>query len=136
VRTSELATREGFPCVKHEVFEGDVKIRELWVTDWSNVGGQGDIASALSSLSDFVSTLTSSLGSLGQGAASTIGSSIASHWRGIQGMPIVTTELEDGTPVEESVVRSVEAVTLDHGQVFDVPEDYDLEALGAASEDE
>jgi hypothetical protein len=42
----------------------------------------------------------------------------------------VTIDLENGVPVEESVVRSIEAVELDPTKVFEVPEHYDLETVG------
>jgi hypothetical protein len=130
-RTSERATREGYPCVKYEVFEEGAKIRELWVTDWSNVRGQGDIATAMRSFADFAESLTSSVSGLGGASSpSSIGSSIASWWHGIEGLPIVTTDIEDGHPVEESVVRSIEAADLDPRKVFEVPEDYTLETIG------
>jgi hypothetical protein len=129
-RTTERETRQGYPSVKYEVFEDDVKVQELWVTDWSNVQGQGDLSAAMQSFGAFTENLMSSMGGLAGDSSSSFGSSVASWWHGIDGMPVVITELENGTPVEESVVRSIEAADLDAGELFEVPDDYTLETIG------
>jgi hypothetical protein len=123
--TGEHATREGYDCVKYEVTKGGVKVRELWVTDWSNVSGQGDIAAAMTSMMGFLDQLTSVFSRFG---GNSIGSSVA-QWRGVDGMPIVTTEFEGGRAVKERVVRSIEASTIDPA-TFEAPSDYTQKTIG------
>jgi len=124
--TTERETREGYPCVKYEVFDSGTKVRELWVTDWTNVQGHAELAQAMKNLDGFTKKLTSAVGSLGgsMGAAS-----VAKWWDGIDGMPVVTTEFKNDAPVEESVVRSVEAADIER-TAFEVPADYTEKKVG------
>jgi hypothetical protein len=119
-RTSETATREGFPCVKYEVTEAGEKIRELWVTDWSNVSGQANLATAMKSMLSYLEKLTESFS--GIGGEPTISGAVA-QWSGIDGMPIVTTEFDNGVATEETVVKSIENASVARS-TFEIPEGY------------
>jgi hypothetical protein len=131
-RTSERDTREGYPCVRYQVFDGTgTKVRELWVTDWSNVRGQDDLATAMKSMSAFADRLLASLSRYG-GTGSGMQASIA-QWSEIDGLPIVTTELENGVPSEETVLRSIEEARLE-AEVFEPPQGYRPITLGDAGD--
>jgi hypothetical protein len=121
-RTSERATKEGYPCVKYEVFDATGnQVRELWVTDWSNVKGENDLATAMKSMSAFADKLLASLSRYG-GTTSGMQTSIA-QWSEIEGLPIVTTEIENGVPALETVLQSIEGATLEE-TLFEPPKDY------------
>jgi hypothetical protein len=125
--TGETAEREGYSCVKYVVFEEGEKVRELWVTDWSNVEGREEIEAAMQSLEEFTETLTQSLGAMGgDGMTST---SVSSWWDGIDGMPVVTTDFEDGVAVEENILRSIDDVNVD-AATFEVAENYKKKMIG------
>ena len=121
-RTSERATKADYPCVKYEVFDAaNTTVRELWVTEWSNVRGHRDLATAMKSMSAFAQKLLASLSRFG-GTTSGLETAIA-QWSEIDGLPIVTTEIESGTPSMETVLRSIEEAKLDEA-VFEPPEGY------------
>ncbi len=87
------------PCVKYEVFEEGVKVRELWVTDWNNVEGtrrarSGDAEHGPTSSSKLTASFGGSAGAGSQMASMRIssGGGTAST-----GMPVVTTDFENGT---------------------------------------
>ena len=127
-KTLETGTRGGYPCVKYEVLESGAKIRELWVTDWSNVEGHADLSAAIQGLSSFLERLLSALSRFG-GSTTSIASSFA-QWDEIDGLPIVTIEIEGGEPVEESTIQSITTATLDWVTTFEPPEDYTQRTLG------
>jgi hypothetical protein len=128
-RTTATDTREGYPCVKYEVYDGLEKTQELWVTDWANVQGHTELAAAMKSVMDYQARLTASLSRLGPGAASMGASSLAQWWHGIDGVPVVTTDFENGTATKESVVRSVEDQSIAPA-TFEVPEGYTEQKIG------
>jgi hypothetical protein len=128
-RTTATATREGYPCVKYEVYDGLEKTQELWVTDWNNVTGHAELHAALQSLMDYQARLTSSLGRLGGAGSSMAGASLAQWWHGIDGVPVVTTEFENGKAAKESVVRSVGDQSIAPA-TFEVPAGYTEQKLG------
>jgi hypothetical protein len=128
--TGETATREGYPCVKYEVHEDGQKIRELWVTDWSNVEGRAELEAAMESMNDFAEQLTASFGNAFGAAGSPVAASgMSSWWHGIDGMPVVTTDFENGVATEVSVVRSIETSSV-QGSTFEVPEGYTQKRIG------
>jgi hypothetical protein len=127
-RTDATATREGYPCVKYEVYDGLVKTEELWVTDWSNVNGHDELEAAVKSLQDYSAKLTASLSRFGGAKLGT--NEMSSWWHGIDGAPVVTTEFENGTAVKESVVRSVEAQSFP-AATFEVPAGYTEQKIGS-----
>ncbi|HEX2463734.1 MAG TPA: hypothetical protein VHR17_03850 [Thermoanaerobaculia bacterium] len=129
-RTAEAGTRHGYPCTRYEVFEEGVKVRELWVTDWDNVEGHAELEAAMKSMDDFLDKLTAFFGNLGGGGGSQMGTANAAlAWHGIPGMPVVTTDFENGTATEESVVKSIDASSIP-SSTFEVPEDYREEKIG------
>ena len=129
-RTDEFGTREGYPCTKYEVFKEGVKVRELWVTDWNNVAGHEELEAAMESMDEFLGKLTAAFGKLLGGDGSQLGAAtLAQWWHGIPGMPLVTTDFENGTATEESVVRSIETSSIP-SSTFEVPEDYKEKKIG------
>ncbi len=130
IRTDEFGTREGYPCTKYEVFEKGVKVRELWVTEWSNVAGHDELEAAMESMDEFLGRLTAAFGKLLGGDGSQLGAAtLTQWWHGIPGMPLVTTDFENGTATEESTVRSIETSSIP-SSTFEVPEDYKEKKIG------
>ncbi|MFQ5350723.1 MAG: hypothetical protein ACE5EG_09800, partial [Thermoanaerobaculia bacterium] len=65
-KTGDRADMNGYPCVKYEVLRGGRKIRELWVTDWSNVEGGGDVVDAFEDMAEFFGELMDAIPDFGQ----------------------------------------------------------------------
>lgn len=121
-KIGERATRNGYPCVKYEVWRADRKIRELWVTDWDNVEGGEDVVSTFEDMADFFRELMDSLPDFGQG--DNFGDPAFEHMRELGGFPVVTREFgDDGSLEAETTLRSAERRTLDPAD-FEPPSGY------------
>ena len=121
-KTSERGDKNGYPCVKYEVLRGGVKVRELWVTDWSNVEGGSDVVGAFEDMADFFSEMMDALPKFGQGES--FGDPAFEHMREIGGFPVVTREFDDDGSLEgESTLRSARRQTLDP-DAFEPPSGY------------
>ena len=124
-RTSELADRNGYPCVKYEVLIDGRLIRRLWVTDWDNIEGGDDVADVFREMAGFFRQLMESIGQaaggLFQGDA---GAGFIAELGEIDGFPVVTEELgDDGSLEKESGLRSARRRTLDPA-AFEPPSGY------------
>ena len=121
-KTGEKAVQNGYPCVKYEVLREGRKIRELWVTDWSNIEGGDDVVDAFEDMADFFSELMDSIPDFGQGGSS--GDAAFWHMKEIGGFPVVTREFDDDGSLEgESTLRSARRQTLDPA-AFEPPSGY------------
>ena len=126
-KTSERADQNGYPCVKYEVIRGGNKIRELWVTDWSNVEGGSDVVDAFEDMAAFFRKMTESFSgaagvSLGRGASS--GGGVFEHMKELGGFPVVTRDFNDDGSLEgETALRSAKRQTIDP-DAFEPPSGY------------
>jgi len=124
--TGERASKNGYPCVKYEVLRDGRRIRELWVTDWDNVEGGGEVADAFKGMSRFFRELMDSISSAAGGAGDLFGpdgNSLMSFDE-IDGFPVVTSEFgDDGSLEGESALRSARRRTLDPAE-FEPPSGY------------
>ena len=117
-RTGERAERNGYPCVRYDVLENDIKKEELWYTDWSNIEG-GDIAKdAYSDMYDFYKEMLESLGD-DFGDMNVLGEMDPKL-----GFPVVTRGFDDfGGLEDEGTLRSARRRTLDP-DAFEPPSGY------------
>ncbi len=123
-RTSERATHNGYPCVKYEVLQSGRKIRELWVTDWSNVEGGSNVAGAFEEMADFFREMMDAMPNAGGLAASGIDQNVFEHQKELDGFPVVTRDLnDDGTLERETVLRSAKRQRIDP-DAFEPPSGY------------
>ncbi len=122
-KTGERGTKSGYPCVKYEVFLGDAKIRELWVTDWSNVEGGEDVVGTFEDMADFFREMMDSFPDFGQQGS--MGDPAFEHMRELGGFPVVTREFDeyDGSLEAESTLRSARRQTIDP-DAFEPPSGY------------
>ena len=131
-KTSEKATHNGYPCVKYEVLRDGRKIRELWVTDWSNVEGGSDVVGAFEDMADFFGELMDSIPSFGGQGGPEFGDPAFEHMREIGGFPVVTREFDDydGSLEGETFLRSARRQTLDP-DAFEPPSGYKRQEMFA-----
>ncbi len=124
-KTSERADKNGYPCVKYEVLRGGRKIRELWVTDWSNVEGGSDMVGAFEAMADFFSELMDAMPKVGGQGGPEFGDPAFEHMRELGGFPVVTREFDDvdGSLEGESFLRSAKRQTIDP-DAFEPPSGY------------
>ncbi len=122
-KTGERATHAGYPCVKYEVVRDGRKIRELWVTDWSNVEGGGEAREAFAGLIGFFQAMIDSLPELPGGADPFDGVDSYAESFG-NGFPVVTRSFDEGGDLaEESTLRSARRRSLDPSE-FEPPAGY------------
>lgn len=123
-KTSERADKNGYPCVKYEVLRGGQKIRELWVTDWSNVEGGSDVVGAFEDMAGFFRELMDSMPSFGGQGGPDFGDPAFEHMKELGGFPVVTREFgDDGSLEGETVLRSAKRQTIDP-DAFEPPSGY------------
>ncbi|MEM7360788.1 MAG: hypothetical protein AAF431_16985 [Pseudomonadota bacterium] len=121
-KTGESGTKNGFPCVKYNVFRGGKKIRELWVTDWDNVEGGSDVVDIWNDMGEFYTEMLDAIPDFGQDNRG--GDPAFVHMKELGGFPVVTKEFEDdGSLSDESGLRSARRRTLDPAD-FEPPAGY------------
>jgi hypothetical protein len=121
-KTGDSNTINGYPCVKYEVWRGDTKERELWVTDWSNVEGGSEAAQVFKEMASFMKEMLDSLPEMGE--AKSLGDTTFAHLKEMNGYPVMTREYNAGGAVEnESTLKSARKATLDPAD-FEPPKQY------------
>ena len=135
-RSGERGTKQGYPCVKYDVFnENKEKVQELWVTDWGNIDGGGEARDAFADMSDFFQEMLEAMPQFGGEDNSPFeGSTPFDLFEEIDGFPIVTREFEDGDLESETVLRSSRRQTLDP-DAFEPPPGYRLRTMFSPSND-
>ncbi len=129
-KTNERAEKNGYPCVKYEVFRESRKLRELWVTDWSNVEGGEEAVDAFEGMAEFFEKLLDSIPDFGQKDGDTFDGGVFEHMRELDGFPVVTREFgEDGSLTDETVLRSATRRALDPDD-FEPPAGYKRRSMG------
>ena len=124
-KTADRADLHGYPCVKYEVLREGRKIRELWVTDWSNVEGAGEVAGVFRDMAAFFSEMLESFSSgAGPGLSQTVGDNVFRHMNELDGFPVVTKNYgNDGSLTGESALRSAKHRAVDPAE-FEPPAGY------------
>ncbi len=126
-KTGERAEKNGYPCVKYDVLRGGKKLRELWVTDWSNVEGGDEVAGAFEEMAGFFQEMLDALPDFGQQGAD---DTMFEHMKELGGFPVVTREFDDDGSLEaESTLRSSSRRTLDPAD-FEPPAGYKRRSMG------
>lgn len=126
VKSSVRETQGGQPCVRYDVISDGAKVRELWVTEWSNVDLKADDFAVIDEMGRFAEKLVASLGQamkMGQNFENPL-----AQWSEIDGFPVLIREFDDGTATAETLFRSVERRDLE-GSLFEPPAGYKEEKL-------
>lgn len=128
-KTGERATKRGYPCVKYEVWRDGRKIRELWITDWSNVEGGGEARDAFRNLAGFFDAMLEALPEL-PGGGGPIGGGFTDEMGFSEGFPVENTGFgPDGEEDDFSGLRSARRRTLDPAE-FEPPSGYKRRSMG------
>ena len=129
-RTSERATREGYPCVKYETLRDGIVVQELWVTDWDNVDGGDEAERAFAALASFFEEMRDAMGDMMGGAGAIFGGQDPfSGFTEMGGIPVVSRRFQDGGLESEAVLRSAQRQQLDPA-AFEPPSGYRRMSMG------
>ena len=129
-RTGERDTKEGYPCVKYEVFQDGEKIREIWTTDWDNIDGGDEAAEAFRGMGAFFEAMSESMGTLPGGEDLFGGQNPFDEMNFVNGFPVVVTSFgEDGNVEEESRLKSARRQNIDPA-AFQPPSGYERMSMG------
>ena len=125
-KSSVSETQGGHPWVRYDVTSDGVKVRELWVTAWSNVNLKGDDFAVIDEMSRFAEKMVASLGKamqMGQKFENPM-----AQWSEIDGFPVLIREFDGDTATSETLFRSVERRDLEGG-LFEKPAGYTEEKM-------
>lgn len=124
IKTSDRESVNGLSCVKHEVFQGGVKHREVFVAASDDLPGGEPALAALREMSDFYGTLMDALEEMTSGVG---GFSLDQHpfedLRRMDGFPALTRNFAGGRIKTEIMLLSVEEQQLSPAE-FEPPEGY------------
>lgn len=95
----------GYPCTLYEVYRGDEKIREMWITSWGNIKNSKDIATAFTTMSTFFKRL---MESFHNDMLSKIFDNPYTVLDQVDGFPVMNTEFENAKPVLETVFKKID----------------------------
>jgi hypothetical protein len=119
-RTEERKEIAGYPCRLYEIHVDDQKVREIWVTTWTNVDQGREAFGIFSELEDFFEGLMDAMkNSPFAGALQNPFDQVSK----IDGFPVLTREFKDGKATRESLFKSVTTVEL-APTAFEPPKDY------------
>ena len=104
-KTGASGTVNGLGCAVYEVWRGDVREREICVTDWDNVAGGGETAKVFTEMGEFFTEMLDSLPAFGRDGS--LGDNAFAHMKELDGFPVRTREFgDDGVLDFESTLIS------------------------------
>ncbi|MEM1179140.1 MAG: hypothetical protein AAGM22_12400 [Acidobacteriota bacterium] len=123
-RTAEEARLHGYPCVKYEVRQSLRTVREVWVTDWSNIENGDEARDAFERTATFFSQMVKSIQRFGQGKAP-LEELAFEHLAEMEGFPVEIRELsaQDGSLERKLTLISARTESLGRDR-FGLPEGY------------
>jgi len=104
-KTGETGDQQGYPSTKYVGKQGGEVIRELWVTDWSNIKGGADVRETFKSMAAF---WQEAFGSFMDAS----GENPIELFEAVDGFPVVAREMSGGQVESETRLKSVEQADL------------------------
>ena len=126
--TSEVATVAGYATSKYEVFSGDEKVQEIWVTEWKNIPDGQEVLGAMEGVDQLFREMKKtfeqvSAGAMGGAPLFDFGSSPFEDVKAMNGFPVRTRNYQGGRLISETRVESIETRKLE-AATFQPPADY------------
>lgn len=100
-KTGDSDTINGYPCARHELWTGGIRVSELWVTDWSNIDGGLETKAAFQEMSELLKEMLDSIPQLASGGD--VADAAFEHMKEMNGFPVVTREFGDDGSLERMV---------------------------------
>jgi len=119
-RTEQQKEIAGYPCRLYEIHVDDQRIREIWVTPWSNIDQGREAFGIFAELESFFEGLLDAMkNSPFAGAMENPFDQVSK----IDGFPVLTREFKDGSATRESLFKSVQTLELPPA-AFEPPAGY------------
>ncbi|MCH8960343.1 MAG: hypothetical protein IH820_03250 [Bacteroidetes bacterium] len=129
-KTGERGAKEGYPCVKYEVFQDGKKIRDIWTTDWGNIDGGDEAEEAFKALGAFFEAFWKAMPPMPGGEEPFGGQNPFDEMNFENGFPVVVTGFgEDGSVEDESRLKGTQRRKLDPA-AFEPPSGYKRRSTG------
>ena len=129
-KIGDTATKQGYPCVKYEVWQDDRRIRELWVTDWDNLEGADEARGVFREFGEFMQALLDSIPDMPGRGGPAPREGFIDTLAFDAGFPVVTRAFgEDGELDNESLLRSARRQEIDPS-AFEPPSGYKRMSMG------
>jgi hypothetical protein len=127
-KTDKKETKGGYPCVRYDVYLGEEKSQELWVTEWNNIKGSKELVAVFQDMAAFYSEM---LESLEEAAGGLLGPdrNPMEEFANIDGFPVVSRAFSGGALQSETILKSVEERDLDP-EIFEAPKGYKRRQMG------
>jgi hypothetical protein len=123
-KTGQGATKQGYPCVKYDVFKDGRKIRDVWTADWNKVDGGKEAMNAFVGMATFFQELWKSMPQMPGGADPLGGENPFEQMNFKNGYPVETTGFAtDGSVKEESKLMKTRRQRIDPA-AFEPPSGY------------
>ncbi|NIS09882.1 MAG: DUF4412 domain-containing protein [Candidatus Dadabacteria bacterium] len=121
----------GYSCTKYDVYKGSEKVRELCVTNWSNIEGGNEIKTSLLGMTKFMEDLSKSISKTSGFIASTADfeKNVFNEINKLNGFPVQTIDYTSGEVTGISTFKSSKKTNLDTS-IFNPPAGYKLEKFG------
>lgn len=131
--TAEVATVAGFSSRKFNVFQGEQKIREVWVVEWSRLPGGDEVLRSLEGADALYKRLKATYDSvasatLGGVRLFDLGESPFADLQAMKGFPVRTRNYQDGTLISETRVVALQEKELESA-AFDPPAGYEKKVM-------
>ena len=124
-KTGEKDTILDHPCVRHDVFVGDDKISEMWVTSWKSAGVKESSFKIMREMGQFYADMLASLPNVGEMGK---GRGTMAAMNEIDGFPVLTRTYDGETIVEETYYKSVAEEKVD-AAAYEPPEGYSQQIM-------
>ena len=129
-KTSDRGEKQGYPCVKYEVFRDEKKIREVWTTAWDNIDGGEEAKGAFKGMGDFFTALWESIPAMTGGGNSFGRQNPYTVMNFENGFPVVSRGFgENGELEEESWLKGTRRQQIDPAD-FEPPSGYKRMSMG------
>ncbi|HSG32610.1 MAG TPA: DUF4412 domain-containing protein [Thermodesulfobacteriota bacterium] len=121
----------GYTCTKYEVYKGSEKVRELCITNWSNIEGGTEIKNSILSMTNFMDELSKTMSESSGFMANTADfeKNVFNEINKLNGFPVQTIDYTSGEVTGISTFKSSKKTNLE-ASVFNPPAGYKLEKFG------
>jgi hypothetical protein len=110
----------GFACTLYECYQGEEKVREMWMTDWKGITGGTEATEAFEAMSRFFKSLVET--HKNSPFAQMLDNPYAQA-NTVNGFPVLVTEIENGVAAYETLFKGIEKMSV-KADIFEPPKGY------------